>query len=94
MHHQCLQHARKLLKTPKNYTTGLIACTEPLHGSKSIQNINDSAWREKKQQLHGTIRGHNLESFFEEFLAVAEMRNDAACGHQDNLCNSRAKFSR
>ena len=47
---------------------------EPLHGSKSIQSINDSAWKEKKKQLHGTIRGHNLESFFEEFLAVADMR--------------------
>ena len=67
---QAFKDTEKLYNRPRL----IFACTEPLHGSKSIQNINDSAWKEKKQQLHGTIRGHNLESFFEEFLAVAEMR--------------------
>ncbi len=47
-------------------------CFEPLHGSNSIQSINGTEWKERKQLLHGTIRGRNLESFFTDFVRIAQ----------------------
>ena len=47
-------------------------CFEPLHGSNSIQSVNYTDWEERKKLLHGTIRGRNLESFFSDFVQVAE----------------------
>ena len=47
-------------------------CFEPLHGSNSIQSINGREWQERKKLLHGTIRGRNLESFFDDFVRIAQ----------------------
>ena len=47
-------------------------CFEPLHGSNSIHSVNYTDWEERKKLLHGTIRGRNLESFFSDFVQVAE----------------------
>ena len=46
-------------------------CFEPLNGSKSIQSVNNDAWKQRKKLLHGLIRGDNLESFFHCFVEIA-----------------------
>ena len=46
--------------------------TEPLHGTNSIQSVNDTEWRERKKLLHGNIRGKKLESFFGDFVQIAQ----------------------
>ena len=45
--------------------------SEPLHGSKSIQSVNNKEWKERKKLLHGTIRGQRLTSFIDDFVEVA-----------------------
>ncbi len=47
-------------------------CFEPLHGSSSIQSINGTDWKQRKRLLHGTIRGRHLESFFSDFVCIAQ----------------------
>lgn len=44
---------------------------EPLHGSNSIQSVNNKEWKERKKLLHGTIRGQRLTSFIDDFVQVA-----------------------
>ena len=46
-------------------------CFEPLHGTDSIQSVNDAEWEQRKKLLHGTIRGTRLESFFGELVEIA-----------------------
>jgi len=43
---------------------------EPLHGSKSIQSVNGTEWKERKKILHPTIRGETLVSFIGDFVQV------------------------
>lgn len=47
-------------------------CFEPLHGSNSIQSVNDTEWKERKKRLSGTMRGKNLESFFGDLVQIAQ----------------------
>lgn len=45
---------------------------EPLHGSKSIQSINDKEWEERKRIVHANLRGRNIDEYFDNILQVAE----------------------
>ena len=55
--------------------------SDPLHGAKSIQSVNNVEWKERKKLLHGTVRGQRLTSFIGDFVQVAnelEMKWSAA----------------
>ena len=52
-------------------------CFEPLHGTWSIQSINGNEWKERKNLLHKTIRGNNLEEFFSDLVSVAQEKAEA-----------------
>ena len=45
--------------------------TEPLHGCNSIQSVNGTEWKERKK-LHANIKGRKLESFFSDFVQIAQ----------------------
>ena len=45
--------------------------SEPLHGAKSIQSVNNVEWKERKKLLHGMVRGQRLTSFIGDFVQVA-----------------------
>ena len=47
-------------------------CFEALDGPNSIQSINGAEWKKRKALLYGTIRGEKLESFFGDFVQVAQ----------------------
>ena len=49
-------------------------CFEPLHGAWSIQSLNGKEWKERKNLLHKTVRGENLEEFFSDIVQVAQER--------------------
>ena len=61
-------HGKALYNRPK-----LIfgPASDPLHGTKSIQSVNNAEWKERKKLLHGTIRGQRLVSFVSDFVQVA-----------------------
>ena len=46
--------------------------SNPIHGPKSIQIVNDSEWEERKRIVHGTLRGKNVKEGFNELVTVAE----------------------
>ena len=54
-------------------------CSEPLHGTDSIQSVNDAEWEKRKKLLHGTVRGTRLVSFFDEFVKVAKEAEQRWC---------------
>lgn len=45
--------------------------SDPLHGAKSIKVINGTEWEKRKRLLYRTIRGENLESFFNDFVQIS-----------------------
>lgn len=46
--------------------------TEPLHGTRCIQSVNDSEWEERKKILYRSLRGRNIEGFFERLVEIAQ----------------------
>ena len=46
--------------------------SEPLHGSVSIQSVNDDEWYKRRKALQNTFRGTRLDSFFSEFVTIAQ----------------------
>ncbi len=46
--------------------------SEPLHGSSGIQSINGTEWEERRKLLQGMIRGRKLDSFFGDFVRIAQ----------------------
>ena len=47
-------------------------CFEPIHGTKSVQTLNGREWQQRKELVHCTVRGRNLESFFSDFVRIAQ----------------------
>ena len=45
--------------------------SDPLHGANNIQAINGTEWEKRKKLLHKTVRGSNLESFFNDFVQIS-----------------------
>lgn len=52
---------------------------EVIHGARSIQSLNNGEWKERKKLLYSTLRGRNLEDFFDDFVQVAQETEGMWC---------------